>query len=260
LGSVTILLLKLTLSPLMIALASLAARRFGPAAGGWLIGLPVTAGPVVLVLALDHGAAFATHVATGFVAGVSAEVAFDFGYVALASRGAGWLTALLAGSTCFAVAGTLLEGAGLPLSMLLAVALTALLVAIRFVPAGDAAARPVSGRRALALRMVAATTMVLAVTSLASTLGPGESGVLTTFPLLTSILAVSIHRSDPRAAIAVFRGLLFGIFALTGFAATLALVVSREPLGVAFSLAVILTLSIQLGSLPTLKRTAGLRT
>lgn len=256
----TILLLKITLSPLMIALASLAARRFGPAVGGWLIGLPVTAGPVVLVLTLDHNAAFATHVATGFVAGVSAEVAFVFGYVALAVRGARWPASLLSGATCFAIVGTVLEGAGLSLPILLAVALPSLLVAIRFIPPGDAAARPASGRRTLLLRMMAATTMVLAVTSFASTLGPGESGVLTTFPLLTTTLAVGIHRSDPRAAVAVFRGLLIGLFALTGFATTLALVVTRTPLPVAFSLAVVLMLSIQLGSLPTLKRTAGLQT
>ena len=147
----------------------------------------------------------------------------------------------------------------MPLLLLLAVALGSLVAAIRFVPAGDAAARPVSGQRTLLLRVAAATTMVLAVTSFASMLGPGECGVVATFPLLTSILAVGIHRSDGRAAIAVFRGLLVGLFALTGFAATLALVVNHEPLSVAFLLAIALMLSIQLGSLPTLRRSSRLR-
>jgi len=94
----TVLLLKLTLSPTIIAVASLLTRRFGPTVGGWLIGLPVTAGPVALFLALDHGANFAARVSTGFVAGVSGQAAFVLGYVALARRGAPWMTALLAGT------------------------------------------------------------------------------------------------------------------------------------------------------------------
>jgi hypothetical protein len=39
----------------VIALATFTARRFGPAVCGWLIGLPLTCGPVALFLALEHG-------------------------------------------------------------------------------------------------------------------------------------------------------------------------------------------------------------
>lgn len=255
----TILLLKLTLSPIMIAAASLTARRFGPAAGGWLIGLPVTAGPVALVLTLEHSTTFTARIATGFVAGVAAQAAFVFGYAAITVRGGRWTTAIIAGTSCFAVTGISLEVSGMTLAGLLAVALLCLVVGLHVVPADTGLARAVPGRRALLLRMAAATTMVLAVTSLASTLGPGLSGVVTTFPLLSTILAVSVHRTDPRAAVAVYRGLLVGLFALAGFATTLALVVSRLPLAAAFALAVALTLSIQLGSLPTLRRTSSLR-
>src|SRR5207249_5299011 len=58
--------------------------------GGWLIGLPVTAGPVLLFLALAHGAGFAEHVAVGLVAGVAAQAAFVLGYAAACRHGAGW--------------------------------------------------------------------------------------------------------------------------------------------------------------------------
>jgi hypothetical protein len=252
-----IVLLKLALAPLMIAFASLMARRFGPAVGGWLIGLPVTAGPVALVLTLEHNAAFAARIATGFVAGVSAEAAFVFGYVALARRRARWISSLLAGSACFALVGILLETAGLPLPLLLACALVSLVLGIRLLPAGAAAARPASTRRTLALRMAAAASMVLAVTSFASMLGPGLTGVVTTFPLPTTILGVSLHHEDAEAAVAVFRGLLVGLFALTGFATALAVAVSRLPIAGAFAVAGALMLSIQLGSLPTLRRAMG---
>jgi hypothetical protein len=256
---VTVLLLKLTISPLVIGLASLLARRFGPELGGWLIGLPVSAGPVAAFLALDHGAAFAARVATGFVAGVSAQAAFVMGYVAMTRRGRGAGVALLAGAVSFGLTGIALEAAGLSLALLLTIALAMLFLGLKAVPSRALELRLTPGRHELALRMAAATCLVLTITTFASTLGPGLSGVATTFPLLSTILAVSVHRADPDAAVAVYRGLLTGLFALTGFAATLALILSRVPLAAAFSIALVLTLSIQLGSLRTVRRSAALR-
>jgi len=40
------LALKLTITPFLILAASLASRRWGEAVGGWLVGLPLTSGPV----------------------------------------------------------------------------------------------------------------------------------------------------------------------------------------------------------------------
>jgi hypothetical protein len=94
---VSLLLLKLTITPAVIAFATLAARRFGPAVGGWLIGLPFTCGPVALFVALEHGPGFASKVATGFVAGITAQAAFVLGYVAVAARGGRWQVSLAAG-------------------------------------------------------------------------------------------------------------------------------------------------------------------
>jgi hypothetical protein len=76
---VAVIALKLTLTPAVIAGATLAARRFGPSVGGWLIGLPMTAGPVLLFLAPEHGARFADHVAVGLVAGVATTFALQLG-------------------------------------------------------------------------------------------------------------------------------------------------------------------------------------
>lgn len=250
----TILLLKLTVSPLVILLASLLARRFGPAVGGWLIGLPVTAGPVALFLALQHGTGFSARVAAGFVAGVSAQAAFVAGYAFCARRGSSRGTALIAGTGCFAATGAVLELAHFTLPLLLVCALASLILGLRFVPAGSVRALPRPTGTNLALRMGAATGMVLLVTAVASHLGAGPSGVATTFPLLSTILALSIHRADSLAAVAVYRGLLLGLFALTGFATTLALLVSRVPLAAAFAVALFLTISIQARSLQSLRK------
>ena len=59
----TILLCKLALAPAFVVLVSVIARRFGPRIGGVVGGLPVVAGPILLVLALQHDEAFAAEAA-----------------------------------------------------------------------------------------------------------------------------------------------------------------------------------------------------
>jgi hypothetical protein len=252
-----LLLLKLTITPAVIALATLAARRFGPAVGGWLIGLPFTCGPVALFLAIDHGPAFTARLATGFVVGVIAEAAFVLGYVGVATRGGPWPAALAAGTVSFAAAGAALDVLAPSLAVLVVCALAALLVGLRGIRASDAiVARP--ARWELPVRMALATGLVLAITAFAATLGAGVSGIVTTYPLISTLLAVSVHRAaGPGAAVAVYRGLLAGLFALMGFACTLVLVLARMPIAGAFALALVLTLSIQLGSLPLARRTSA---
>jgi hypothetical protein len=113
------------------------------------------------------------------------------------------------------------------------------------------AARP---RHDLPLRIALATSLLLLITTFATTLGAGLSGVVTVYPLLSTLLAVFAHRSDgPRAALAVYRGLLVGLFALMAFATTLVLVLTRLPLADAYALAIALTLAIQLGTLRAIK-------
>ena len=61
----------------MVLAASLAARRWGEAVGGWLVGLPLTSGPVAVFLALEQGPAFATDAAAASNAGVVAQAALS---------------------------------------------------------------------------------------------------------------------------------------------------------------------------------------
>src|SRR3989442_15269573 len=107
------LVLKLVLTPLLIAAASLAGRRWGPAVGGWFVGLPLTSGPIALFLALDHGARFAAAAAVGSLAGALAEGAFCGAYAATAR--AGWPAALAAATLAFAAVAALLPRGVVPL-------------------------------------------------------------------------------------------------------------------------------------------------
>ena len=99
----TLLALKLLLAPTFVVVSSLVARRFGVRVGGVDGGLPAIAGPILLVLALDHGTAFAAHAATGTLLGIVALVAFVVAYVAVSHR-CTWPWAVGLGWTAFFVA------------------------------------------------------------------------------------------------------------------------------------------------------------
>lgn len=263
----SLLLLKLALSPAVMTVATLAGRRFGPAAGGWLTGLPLTAAPVAAIVTVQHGPRFAAGVAGGFLAGVAAQAAFALGYTWICRSGRGWRRPLCAGTAAFAATGAVLAAGRPPVAGLAACAVAALALALRLAP-GEAAP-PESTRSAatgdppprdLPLRALLAGAVMLGVTSLASTVGPTLSGVVATFPLMSTLLAVFAHRRDgPHAAAAVYRGLLVGLFSVTGFSVVLAVLLPRAPAPIAFELALLATLAIQATSFQLASR-AGART
>ena len=104
-AAVPVLALKLVLTPLLIAGASLAARRWGPAIGGLLIALPLTSGPVAFFLAVDHGAAFAAGAVVGSLGGLVAITGFCLAYAAVGPR-AGAAAGIGAASAAFAGVGS----------------------------------------------------------------------------------------------------------------------------------------------------------
>jgi len=96
------LLLKLLLVPGLVALVTLAVRRSGPAVGGWLAGLPIVAGPVLVFYALEQGDAFAARAAHATLAGLIATVGFAVTY-ALAARHLRWYACMAIGWSTFAL-------------------------------------------------------------------------------------------------------------------------------------------------------------
>ena len=242
------LVLKLVLTPLLIAAASLAGRRWGPAVGGWFVGLPLTSGPIALFLALDHGAGFAAAAAVGSLTGALAEAAFCLAYAAAAR--AGWAVALAAATVTFAAVAALLQRAALSPAAAAAGALGALVAALGLMPRRRTAAAPAPPPAwDLPARMVITTALVLLITGAAATLGPRLSGVLATFPVYAAILTIFAHRAGAAAAVQVLRGLLLGLFAFAGFFVVLGALI--EPLGLAagFALATAAALAIQGGTL-----------
>ena len=101
---------KLLLAPNFVVGASLAARRFGPRIGGLVAGLPLVAGPILLVYALAHGRAFAAGAAAGTLLGLVSLTAFVVVYARLAGR-LFWGASMLAGWLAFVLATVVVQRA-----------------------------------------------------------------------------------------------------------------------------------------------------
>lgn len=245
-----VLLLKLIVTPLLIASASLSAKRWGQLVSGWLVGMPLTSGPILAYLTMEHGCGFAAHAALGSLGGAAAQAGFVVGYCHSARYR--WPYALMAGTLGFLIIGLLVQHQHLTTLPLLALVLTTLALALLLVPQ-QPYEPPRNGSSAtskLWLRMLVSTGVVLIITTLAPRLGPELSGLLGTFPLFASLLAIfSQHAYGPVAATHVLRGLLLGLFAFSGFFALIGCSITTLGAWNAFGLALLLTLAIQGGSL-----------
>ena len=250
--------LKLLVTPVLILAASLASRRWGEAIGGWIVGLPLTSGPVCFFLALDQGIGFAAAAGLGCLAGAGAEACFCLAYGA-AARESGWPAALAAGSVAFATGVAVFAWAALPLWPL-AGAVCAMLAGTLWLlprPRQGTAIPPVPPAWDIPARMVVATALVLSVTALAPHFGPLLSGLLATYPAFAAVLTAFSHRARGAAAgVQVLRGLLTGLFAFTGFFVVLATILERAGIATGFAAASLAALAIQAGSWQILRRRA----
>lgn len=225
-----LLLLKLTLVPLVLAGVTLAGRRFGPGMAGRLAGLPVVAGPIVLLLAHEQGAGFAQAAATGAIAAIAALLAFGVVYSHLARHRA-WPLALSGALGAWLLAALALLALPPTLLAALAAAGAALLLTPRLLPATAPTAptapttptTPTAGED-LRWRMLAGALLTLTVTGVAAVVGDSASGLLAAFPVLGSVLAVSTHRARGAAAVAtLYRGMVRGFRVFAAFFLVLAL-------------------------------------
>ena len=78
-----LLLLKLTLAPLLVAIATIVARRWGHGIGGVVVGLPLSSGPIFLFLAIDQGLDFAERATLGILFGLVGLAGFALVYAAV---------------------------------------------------------------------------------------------------------------------------------------------------------------------------------
>jgi hypothetical protein len=220
-----VLLLKLLLVPGLVAGVTLAVRRWGPAVGGWLAGLPVVAGPVLVFYALEQGTLFAARAANGTLTGLLATVAFVVAYASASARFS-WLACVVVGWTVFFAAVLVLHATQFGPVLSLGCVVAATVMGRRALPPLVPLAAAASVRHArsdLPVRLGATATLVVTLTGLADRLGSTLSGLLNAFPVLTTIIAAFTHAQRGRAAMVAFlNGYLQSVVGFALFCAVMA--------------------------------------
>ncbi|WP_026308747.1 hypothetical protein [Spirosoma spitsbergense] len=242
-----ILLLKITLMPSVIALVTLAIRRWGNRAGGLIGSMPWIAGPILLFFILEQGKAFGIHSIQGSMTGILALISFCFSYSAI-SRKLTWLPTLLLSYGIYTITALFFNYLQLNLWLSYGVVLGCVLLALRFFPVpGNMTITPKRLPFDIPIRMLVATLFVLIITGLAAVLGPNWSGILTPFPILTSILAIFTHTlQGSDATILTLRGLLIGLLGFTTFLFLQAYLLPEFSVAISFGIAFLVNAGINL--------------
>jgi hypothetical protein len=244
-AAVTLLAAKILLAPLCVVAVSLAGRRWGVAVAGVLGGLPVVAGPILLVETLLHGRGFGADAAAGTLLGLAALTAFVVVYGRVAA--AGPVPSVLCGWTAFLLGVVVLSLVQPPPALSLVLVAACFALGLRLLPPAPsslpAAAAPPWWD--LPARALAALGLVLALTAVSGALGPHLSGLLAPFPIITSILAVFTHAHGGVAQVGVLlRNFLFGFYGFAAFCFALAVALPTLTSAAAFGLATAAALAV----------------
>ena len=133
--------LKLLLAPLLVIASSLAGRRWGPRIAGILVVLPIVAGPILLILYVEHGAEFAARAASAATLAIVPLALFALIFAFLARRH-GWLLTLMTGWLAVLLADLGLAQLHVPAVIALLLALHGLIHGLGVVKAIDPSAVP----------------------------------------------------------------------------------------------------------------------
>ncbi|HLJ02269.1 MAG TPA: hypothetical protein VKT31_02465 [Solirubrobacteraceae bacterium] len=241
---------ELLLASMLVGAATLACRRWGNRIGGLVSALPAVVGPLLLITAQQHGAAFTARAANGTLLGLAGLGAFALAYGRAAVR-AGWGVSLVAGwaaaAVVAAVAGSLGGGLGFPGG--LAIAAVSLTFAYRALPpcAPEASISPDESRAwgGIALRMALTAALVAILAAAATLFGAVAGGMLAGLPVLASVLALATHRRDGAAAtVALLRGMLSGMSGFVCFCVAVEALIVPAGIAAAFITATLATLGL----------------
>ncbi len=242
-----ILILKLVLAPIIIGSASLAGRKWGPAVSGWVVGLPLTSGPVAFILAISHDTTFAFGAIRGTLSGGFSLIAFCFTYAWLA-RKFNWAITTLGSLLVFAGMTAILQNKDLPLLPLFFAIVFVILIGLKLMPKpGELElSQSTPSQWDIPARILVGTSFILLMTGIAPYIGPRLTGLLTTIPLYAGILTIFAHRHHGHAgANSVLHGLILGLFSFTGFYLALGLLIQNTSLLVSFGIATVSALLVQ---------------
>jgi len=235
------MLIKLLLTPLLILMCLLAARRWGAFVGGVVAGLPLISGPLSFFLTLEQGAAFSAAASFNTLLGVLACTSTALIYPWLAAWGVPWFVTLpLALCGFFGGGWVVLQITFTPL-WALGLACGCPVLVLLCLPKNAQArvgGHTMTARLRVPLQMACGAMLVFVVTESAQRLGPGWSGVLMFFPVMICSIVPFAHALQGAAAVVgLFRGIMAGWFGCIAFATVVMTGVERLPLWLCYGAA-----------------------
>jgi hypothetical protein len=258
-------LLKVSVTPVLVAAVSLAARWWGPRVGGILMGLPWFTGPVLFILVQEKGVDFGVPACLGILLGVTGVSLFIVTY-ALLARVTAWPIAIVAAVAAYGagawigqhpqVTAALGQSGTSPLPLAAVVSAVGLAFTYALIP------RPRGSQLPQALpwwdipmRMLATGGLVATLLLAADVLGPRLSGILATYPvILTVVCTFTHHRWGKDAVWRVLLGITTSLYSFIVFFLVVGL--TLPPLGLvgAYAAAAAIALAMTAGLL-ALRRT-----
>ncbi|RDB07759.1 hypothetical protein [Runella aurantiaca] len=232
---------KLAMMPMVIGMITLVSRKWGNKIGGIIGSMPWVAGPILVFFIVEQGTAFGIRAIPGILTGVVSLVGFCYCYAFL-SKSLTWLPTLFISYGAFVATALLLDSLHLRLWSIYGVAVLSIVAALRYFPLPVAGIPPLERAKTpkfdIPFRMLVATLFVLAITALAKGLGPTWSGILTPFPIITSILAIFTHYlQGSNATITIIRGIMIGLVGFTTFLFLQAFFLREFSIAISFLLA-----------------------
>lgn len=236
------ILLRIGLTPVAFALVSRAQSRFGDWIGGRLIGLPLTTGPFLLAVCATSSRETAARAAAGVTGGQISVVVFCAAYAWMARR----LRPLQATFVSLAVALAAMAALDSVAGQWSAAVVVWLVIAgtLMLWPWPREEAAPATGIESptpapVFQRAVISTLVVATTTTLIPILGARPAGMISSAPIILSIMLPSTHRQSSAAgAAAMARGTIVSMAATVAFSAVLASLLPHVPIAPALLLAV----------------------
>jgi hypothetical protein len=232
----------------LIGVASWIGKRWGPGASGWFVALPLISGPVMLTFALERGPQFARQACLGAMLAIISLSVFALAYSWCARR-AGWVMSATLACILFLVSTWALQlFRAPPIGWTFVLACVVLACALYAMPAGTTRRASATTAWDLPVRMILAAALVFALSSASAYFGPRVSGLLTPFPITSTILVSFTHHNEGAAATSQFLlGLLKGLFSFAVFVLVAGVAIGSWPIAATFIAAAIVTLVFHAG-------------
>ncbi len=227
------ILLKITVTILIVTTLSIVAERVSPRAAGILAGYPAGSAISLFFIGLERGADFGGQSALYNVAGMTALLIFLYTYYRVSARAnrfavaAGSASALVA----FFAAVALLSALHLPPWAGLLLTCAAILAAGRlfqWIPNAQITKRVSLGPRVLLFRASLSAGIILLITGAAHWVGPDLAGLFSAFPATVFPLVLIIHTTyHAEQAHTVIKNVPTGLWSLILYSLTISVVYPR---------------------------------